>query len=48
MDKAIELTQAIELVVEARRSVTRVQAIWNKVDRIANYLNQQLAVELAK
>ena len=48
MDKAIELTHAIELVVKARKQTTNVSAIWSKVDRIATYLNQQLAVELAK
>jgi hypothetical protein len=48
MEKAIELTEAIKLVVDARKQTTTVQAIWDKVNRIAGYLNQQLAAELAK
>jgi hypothetical protein len=48
MENAIELTAAIELVVKARKQLSNIAATWNKVDRIASYLNQQLAVELAK
>ena len=46
MDKAIELKAAIETVVKARMESTNVTAIWNKLDRIAAYLNNQLATEL--
>ena len=46
MDLAKQLAQAIELVVKARKQTTNVTAIWNKVDRVANYLNEQLAAEL--
>jgi hypothetical protein len=46
MDKAIELRDAIELVMEARKELTNVTALWLKVDRIVNYLNSQLAPEI--
>ncbi len=46
MDKAKELAQAIELVVNARKQSTAVTAIWTKVDRVAQYLNTQLAQAL--
>ena len=48
MQKAIELTEAIELVVKARKQTTTVDAIWQKLNRVAGYLNQQLAVELSR
>ena len=47
MDKAKQLTRAIELVVEARIKTADVTAIWCKVDRVAKYLNEQLATELS-
>ena len=47
MDRAKQLTQAIELVVKARKQTTDVTAIWCKVDRVAKYLNEQLAAELS-
>ena len=46
MDLAKQLAQAIELVVKVRKQTANVTAIWNKVDRVANYLNEQLAAEL--
>ena len=47
MDKAKQLTEAIQLVVKARKQTTDITAIWCKVDRVARYLNEQLAAELA-
>ncbi len=47
MDKAKQLTEAIQLVVKARKQTVDVTAIWCKVDRVARYLNEQLAAELA-
>ena len=47
MDKAKQLAQAIELVVKARKQTADVAAIWCKVDRVAQYLNEQLAAELS-
>ena len=46
MQTAKNLTDAIELVVKVRRQVTTAQAIWDKVNRVADYLNAQLATEL--
>ena len=47
MEQAKALTAAIEEIVKARKQHTNVTAIWEKLNRAANYLNEQLAAELA-
>ena len=47
MEQAKALTAAIEEIVKARKQNTNVTAIWAKLDRVANYLNEQLAAEFA-
>ena len=46
MEQAKALKAAVELVVKVRKQSTDVTAIWQKVDRVAQYLNAQLAQEL--
>jgi hypothetical protein len=46
MQTAKNLTLAIQIVVNTRKQNSDISAIWNKLDRIAAYLNSQLAEEL--
>ena len=46
MDRAKTLAEAIALIGEVRRQNAEVPAIWSKVNRVAEYLNKQLAEEL--
>ena len=47
MQTAINLTAAIETLVKARKQTANVVAIWSKLDRAVQYLNDQLALELS-
>ena len=47
MEQANYLVQAIQILVNTRRMNTDVMAIWVKLDHAVDYLNAQLAAELA-
>ena len=39
-------SEAIRVIELARINSVRVYAVWSKLDRVANYLNAQAAIEL--